>query len=275
MPFFTTSDGTKLAYSDEGRGIPVLCLAGLTRNMADFDYVAPHLPDCRLIRMDYRGRGQSDWTGAATYTIPQEGRDALELLDHLGLDRVAVLGTSRGGLVGMWLAQAAHDRLSGLCLNDIGPVIDRAGLDRIFHYIGRNPTLPSYQAVADLMPELVQGFSDVPPGRWLTDAHRHFHATPQGLANNYDPALRDSFVDAFKLIDQDGWALWRATGDLPVAVIRGVNSDLLSADTVDQMHQIRPDLIVAAVPGRAHIPWLDEAESLAAIRAWLDAVARL
>ena len=95
---FTTPDGTRLAYDDRGDGLPLLCLPGLTRTMADFDYMLPHLPPCRVIRMDYRGRGASQWTGAATYTVPQEAKDALDLLDHLGLDRAAVLGTSRGGL---------------------------------------------------------------------------------------------------------------------------------------------------------------------------------
>ena len=83
--FFTADDGAKIAYQDEGEGLPVLCLAGLTRNMADFDYVAPHLPGVRLIRMDYRGRGQSDFTGVETYTVPREAKDALLLLDYLFL----------------------------------------------------------------------------------------------------------------------------------------------------------------------------------------------
>ena len=128
MPRFTTSDSVSLHYTDEGQGLPVLCLAGLTRDGHDFDDVAPHLRDVRLIRLDYRGRGQSDWANHETYTIPVEGRDALELLDHLGLDRAAVLGTSRGGLIAMVLAASAKDRLLGVALNDIGPEIDDAGL---------------------------------------------------------------------------------------------------------------------------------------------------
>ncbi|MFN3527366.1 MAG: alpha/beta fold hydrolase, partial [Paracoccus sp. (in: a-proteobacteria)] len=132
---FLTSDGARIAFSDQGAGLPVLCLAGLTRTMADFDYVAPHLAGVRMIRMDYRGRGQSEFTGAATYTVPREARDALELLDHLEIDRAALLGTSRGGLNGLLLAATAHDRLLGLCLNDVGPVVEPAGLERIFDYV--------------------------------------------------------------------------------------------------------------------------------------------
>ena len=95
--FFTTADGARLAYHDQGTGLPLLCLAGLTRTMADFDYLAPHLPPCRLIRMDYRGRGASDWTGADSYTVPQEAADALALMDHLGLTALPSLAPRAAG----------------------------------------------------------------------------------------------------------------------------------------------------------------------------------
>ena len=85
MPSFQTTDGINIHYADEGSGLPVIALAGLSRNGADFDHVAPHLP-VRLIRPDYRGRGQSDWADHATYTIPQEAADTLALMDHLGLE---------------------------------------------------------------------------------------------------------------------------------------------------------------------------------------------
>ncbi|MTD99028.1 alpha/beta fold hydrolase [Paracoccus sp. YIM 132242] len=274
VEFFAANDGARLAYSDEGAGLPVLCLAGLTRNMGDFDYVAPHLAGVRLIRMDYRGRGQSDWTGAATYTVPQEGKDALALLDHLGIERAAVLGTSRGGLIGMLLAAVAHDRLLGLCLNDVGPVIGRAGLERIFDYVGRNPAARTHQALAERLPAAMPGFADVPEGRWLADARRHYSETPEGLRIRYDPALREAFLAAFQGDAPDLWPLWDATAGLPVALIRGANSDLLSADVAAEMVRRHPDAIFAEVPDRAHVPWLDEPESLAAINAWLDRCGR-
>ncbi|MCT4332721.1 alpha/beta hydrolase [Paracoccus sp. YLB-12] len=272
--FFTAEDGAKLAYSDEGLGLPVLCLAGLTRNMADFDYVAPHLPGVRLIRMDYRGRGRSDYTGANTYTVPQEGKDALALLNHLGIDKAAVLGTSRGGLIGLLLAAAAHDRLLGLCLNDVGPEIEKAGLDRIFDYVGRNPRAHTHQELADKLPAAMPGFANVPEGRWLSDARRHYDETSDGLKIRYDPTLRDAFLDAFKGEQPDLWPLWQATAGLPVALIRGSNSDLLSAEVADRMQRLRPDMIFAEVPDRAHVPWLDEAESLAALNRWLALLVR-
>lgn len=272
--FFMADDGARLAYSDEGQGLPVLCLAGLTRNMGDFDYVAPHLADVRLIRMDYRGRGQSDRTGAETYTVPQEGKDALALLDHLGIERAAILGTSRGGLIGMLLAAVARDRLLGLCLNDVGPVIERGGLDRIFDYVGRNPAARTHEALAERLAGAMPGFADVPEGRWLADAQKHYEETPDGLRIKYDPALREAFLAAFQGETPDLWPLWDATAGLPVALIRGANSDLLSADVAAEMARRRPDTIFATVPGRAHVPWLDEPESLAAINIWLDRCGR-
>ena len=270
--FFTTDDGARLAYSDEGEGLPVLCLAGLTRNMADFDYVAPHLSGVRLIRMDYRGRGQSDYTGAATYTVPREAKDAIQLLDHLGVQKAAVLGTSRGGLIGLFLAAVAKDRMLGLCLNDVGPVVERAGLERIFDYVGRNPTAKSYAELAAKLPANMPGFANVPEGRWLADAQKHYEQTADGLRIKYDPTLRDAFIAAFEGETPDLWPLWTATAGLPVALIRGANSDLLSVASADEMKARRPDLIFAEVPDRAHIPWLDEVESLGAVDGWVKTI---
>lgn len=270
--FFTTSDGAKLAYSDKGAGVPVLCLAGLTRTMGDFDYMVPHLPPCRLIRMDYRGRGASEWTGAATYTVPQEGRDALELLDHLGIDKAAVIGTSRGGLIGMLLAAVAHDRLLGLCLNDVGPEIHRPGLERIFDYVGRNPAVKTHAELAARLPRNMPGFANVPESRWLEEARLHYTQSDAGLTITYDPTLREAFIAAFEGPPVDLWPLWDATAGLPVALIRGANSDLLSLETTTEMQRRRPDLIFASVPDRAHIPFLDEPESVAALQAFLKAV---
>ncbi len=271
---FPAHDGALLAYRDEGAGLPLLCLPGLTRTMADFDYMIPHLPaGIRLIRMDYRGRGDSQWTGAATYTVPQEAQDALALLDHLGVAKAAVLGTSRGGLIGMVLAAIAKDRLLGLCLNDIGPVIERDGLAKIKDYVGRNPVSKTHQTLAASMPRTMAGFANVPDSRWMEEAVKHYRATETGLQITYDPTLRDSFLAAFEGPPVDMWPLWQATTGLPVALIRGANSDLLSSETVAQMRSIHPDLSFADVPDRAHIPFLDEPESVSVLHQFLRAVA--
>jgi pimeloyl-ACP methyl ester carboxylesterase len=273
--FFTTSDGTRLAYSDEGNGTPLLCLAGLTRTIHDFDYMVPHLPPCRLIRMDYRGRGESQWTGAATYTVPQEAKDALELLDHLGIAKAALLGTSRGGLIAMVLAATMRDRLLGICFNDIGPEIYKPGLERIMDYVGRNPRVKTYEALAEALPANMPGFANVPHSRWLQEAHLHYKTTAEGLRITYDPALRESFLAAFKGPEVDLWPLFDACAGLPLALIRGANSDLLSQACADEMRRRRPDMAFTNVPDRAHIPFLDEPEAIAVLHDYLAAVKTL
>jgi pimeloyl-ACP methyl ester carboxylesterase len=271
MSVFTATDGTPLHYDVRGTGMALLCLSGLTRTMGDFQYLLPHLPPCRLIRMDYRGRGGSGWSGAESYTVVQEAADALALLDHLGVEKAAILGTSRGGLIGMYLGAVARDRLLGLCLNDVGPVLEREGLVRIQDYVGRNPVARTHEAYAAAMPRHNPGFAGVPPDRWLAEAHLHAKVTDTGLAITYDPALRDSFLASMAAPAGDAWPLFDALAGLPLALIRGANSDLLSAETAAEMLRRRPDMIFASVPDRAHIPFLDEPESLRAIGAFLKA----
>lgn len=272
IQFFNAPDGAQLAYGETGTGVPLLCLAGLTRQMADFDYVAPHLSCCRMIRMDYRGRGASAWTGADTYTVPQEAADALALMDHLKIFRFAVLGTSRGGLIGMLLAALAKPRLMGLCLNDVGPEIDTAGLGRIKDYVGRNPAAKTYQALADAYAKTLPGFANVSAERWMAEAQKHAIATEDGLKIGYDPALRVAFMKGFERPPVDMWPLFDALADLPVALVKGENSDLLSQATANEMRRRRPDMFFASVPDRAHIPFLDEPESLAVLHAFLKAL---
>ncbi len=272
MPDFTAPDGTRLHYTDTGTGTPVLALSGLTRNSSDFDYVAPHLTGIRLIRMDYRGRGQSDWADPATYTIPVEAGDALALLDHLGLASVAILGTSRGGLIAMTIAATARDRLTGVCLVDIGPELDQAGLEVIRNYIGKNPPQKTHAEAAAMRAALIPGFYNVPESRWLEEVRKHYIQTPDGLTINYDPRLRDRVLAAGEQPMPDLWPLFDALADMPIACIRGENSDLLSKATLAKMHGRRPDMMVAEVPDRAHVPFLDEPASLVTLQAWLKAL---
>lgn len=274
IQYFTASDGARLAYRDQGSGLPVLCLPGLTRDGQDFDFLAPHLPDVRLIRPDYRGRGGSDWTGAETYTVPREAKDALELLVHLGIGQAAIIGGSRGGMIGMFLAAKAKDRLLGLCLNDIGPELDRSGIDRIVDYVGRNPSAKTMADLVARMPATNPGFDNVPDGRWAEVARRLYTETPEGLRITYDPALRTSFLKGFGGPLPDLWPLFEACAGLPMALIRGANSDLLSPATAQAMQDRHPGLIFAEVPGRAHLPFLDEPEALSALRNWLAALAQ-
>jgi pimeloyl-ACP methyl ester carboxylesterase len=269
MPFVTARDGTRLFYTEAGQGRPVLCLAGLTRNGGDFDHVAPHLADCRLIRLDARGRGQSDHADPATYTVPTEVGDVLTLLDHLALDRVAVLGTSRGGLVAMAMAAMAPGRLTGVALNDIGPVIDRPGLEIIKGYLGRNPAQKTWEDAALARARLWTGFRDVPHERWLHEVGNQYDQTDQGLVIRYDPRLRAPFLAAMEAQAPDLWPLFDRLTGLPLCIIRGQGSDLFSAKTLAEMVRRRPDAVVATVPGRGHVPFLDEPLAVAAIRQWV------
>ena len=273
MPEFHAKDGTRLHYTDEGQGIPILCLAGLTRNGRDFDHVAPHLPTMmpvRLIRMDYRGRGQSDWADHSTYTIPQEADDALALLDHLGLKQAAVLGTSRGGLIAMLIAATAKDRLLGVALNDIGPELDQAGLDVISDYIGRRPVQKTYPEAAQFRADTFTHFEDVPMSRWMAEVENHYIETETGLDLRYDPKLRDAVLSGRDAPMPDLWPMYDALLGLPLCLIRGANSDLLSEATADKMLDKRIDMIRADIPGRGHVPFLDEDLALDALHEWLE-----
>lgn len=270
---FTTSDGLSLAYHDEGTGPVLLCLSGLTRNSSDFDYVLPHLSGHRVIRLDYRGRGASDWAkDYMTYTVQREAQDVVELLDHLGLDRVPLLATSRGGLIAMALAVGAKDRLSGVCMNDIGPVIAEGGLDAIKGYLGRAPAQKTYEEAVDVRASLMAGFANVPHSRWRAEVEKHYIESKDGLQINYDPKLREAVLSAGAQPVPDLWPLFDALEGIPLATIRGANSDLLSAETLAEMQRRRPDMITAVVPDRGHVPFLDEPEALDAIHSLLKAV---
>lgn len=278
MEFFTAPDGLRLAYDDRGHGPALLCLPGLTRNMDDFEPVVDHFAHrARVIRMDFRGRGASDHDpDHSHYNVVQEGADVIALLDHLGLNKAAILGTSRGGLVAMALAMTDLHRLSGVCFNDIGPVVDPEGLRYIMGYLGLPPPDTDFDsALRDLPKRMGARFVNVPPETWAAYIRRVWHVAEDGrLSLRYDPALRQAVLD--QMAEAEGiempeiWPLFQALDGLPLALIRGANSDLLSSDTAAKMRALRPDMIFADVPDRGHVPFLDEAESIAVIAKFLD-----
>lgn len=273
MHRFRAEDGVMLAFRDEGRGLPLLALAGLTRDGRDFDYLARHLPgDVRLIRLDSRGRGESDWADPASYNVGQEAKDALALLDHLEIPQAAILGSSRGGLLGLVIAATARHRLLGLCLNDVGPVLQRDGLLRIGTYVGIEPTVPTLDEIADRMQAAMPGFEHVPPLRWQEETVRHYVQLAGHVGLTYDPALRQSFDAAMAAPLAELWPLFEACEGLPLALIRGAASDVLARATAEEMCRRRPDMVFAEIPGRGHIPFLDEPEAIRAVRTWLVAV---
>lgn len=272
MPSFQSSDGLSLYYDDTGGDGPaVLCLAGLTRNSTDFDYALPALQDARVIRLDYRGRGKSDWAeDFMTYSVDREARDALELLDHLGLAKAAILGTSRGGLIAMHIGQIARHRLSGVCFNDVGPVIETAGLEIILVFIGRNPAWKTMDAATEAFSTRIPGFDGVPVSRWREEAEKHYIETPDGLAINYDPKLRNATLASFdpRAKQPDLWPLFDALKGVPLAVIRGENSDILASDTFAEMQNRQPMLAVE-IANRGHVPFLDEPDAAQLLQSWI------
>lgn len=272
MAHFQTSDGLNIYYEDTGEGLPILCLAGLTRTTQDFDDVTPHLAGNRLIKMDYRGRGQSDFDeNWQNYTLPVEGRDALELMAHLGLGKAAILGTSRGGLIGMGLAATAKDHLLGVALNDVGPDLDPKGIDFIMTYLGKNPAAKTHaEAAAALQFVFAAEFPDLPLARWQREAEKNFTQTDDGLVITYDPKLRDAVEMGRDQPLPDLWPFFDAMAGLPLACIRGANSGLLTQETLDKMQGRRPDMIAAVVPDRGHVPFLDEPEAVAALHKWVE-----
>ena len=151
--------------------------------------------------MDFRGRGASEHAPFETYTVPQEATDVVVLLDHLGIDKVAILGTSRGGLVAMMLAATAKSRLNGVFLNDVGPVVAPEGLDAIMAYIGKPVEFESYAQAEAAMPAAHPGFRDVPVDNWRRMCGRLFREGPAGLELRYDPRLREAVAPAFRHVE--------------------------------------------------------------------------
>ncbi len=277
---FTSGDGVKLAYRDEGEGVPLLCLAGLTRNGRDFDEVARDFgARARVIRLDTRGRGASAFDpDFLNYNLLREGQDALDLLDHLGIAKAAVLGTSRGGLISMVLALTGHrDRLMGVCLNDVGPIVGAEGLRAIMGYLGIRPPYPDLDAAGAATAQAMAGqFPGVTAERWTEQARRYYRQTPHGLELSYDPLLRQALIAQSAALPSgpaDLWPAFDALHGLPLALIRGANSTLLEPSTMAEMQRRRPDMIAAEVPDRGHVPFLDEPQAQSVIAGFLDALA--
>jgi pimeloyl-ACP methyl ester carboxylesterase len=281
--FFEAPDGRRLAYQDTGGAGPVvLCLAGLTRNGRDFAGLAMHLagsrtPGYRVLRLDSRGRGMSEWADdpVAEYTVPVEARDALALLDHLEIPRAAVIGTSRGGVLGMIIGATASARISCLVMNDIGPVIEPEGFAGIMGFLGIEPRAETFEAAAaGLERAMGAAFPDLSAKQWLGFARTIYRDEDGRPRLSYDARLRQAVEAAMQAAKQAGqadlWGFFDALAGLPILTIRGENSDILSAETMAEMARRRPDLRHVMVAKRGHVPFLDEPEALAAIDDFLE-----
>ncbi len=282
--YFDSPDGLRLhakSYGPKGASLTVLCMHGLTRNHKDFEPLIDALPDrYRFIAVDTRGRALSDRDPhPENYTPVTYAGDMAALLDRLGLKRVALIGTSMGGLVSMIMAKAMPDRISGIVMNDVGPVLDKAGLDRIANYAGRTEPFDSWQAAADAI-AYVQGdiFPDYGPDAWMAFARRTCREGEDGRVHlDYDPAITRTVGDVRPgfFTRRAMWKLFRSTRSEPLLVIRGETSDILSQKTADKMTRIHPDAQLVTVPAVGHAPILDEPEAVSAISTFLARLERL
>lgn len=279
--FVTAEDGTRLYARDyapvAGKGLtPVICLPGLTRNAKDFEALAPALAaERRVLSFDFRGRGKSGRADPATYRPDQEVADTLAVLDHLGIERFAIVGTSRGGIVAMVMAARALPRMAGVLFNDIGPKIDVAGLLRIQSYLGGDPQLTSWADAVAALKATNPGFPGLTEAQWMTFARRVFRDENGLPCADYDAGLAQNFpsaedIKAGKMPEL--WALLEMMADVPAAVLRGQHSDLLSEETVARMKQMHRNLAATTVRDRGHVPFLDEPDATAAIAEWLARV---
>lgn len=278
--FVAAADGTQLYARDYAAGrsglVPVVCLPGLTRNAKDFETIAPRLAETRrVLAFDFRGRGRSGRADPSTYRPDQEVADTLQVLDTLGIERFAIIGTSRGGIAAMVMAARALPRMAGVLFNDIGPRIDKAGLLRIRTYLGTDPQFADWAAAVSALKASNPGFDTLSNEDWLAFARRVYREVNGVPRADYDPLLAQNFpsvadIEAGKVPEL--WALLDIMADVPSLVLRGEHSDLLSAAIVDEMHRHHRRLASVTVKDRGHVPFLDEAECLAAIAAWLRIV---
>jgi len=291
--FVTAPDGLRLHvrvrganHSAEHPGrLPAVCLPGLTRTAEDFDVLARALANDpqhprRVLALDYRGRGRSDYDlDPAHYAVPVEAGDVLAVLAALGAEPAVIVGTSRGGLIALVIAALRPQAIAGVVFNDIGPVIEPAGLARIKGYVGKMGSPANFAEAAALLRRLSAGqFPTLTEADWLAAAHRGFREHGGRLVPTYDPALARTLENFDPSVPLP--ALWRefdALKDKPVLVVRGANSDLLSPATVAEMQARHPALDSITVPDQGHAPLLAEPDVIARIAAFAarcDQVAR-
>lgn len=257
-------------------GVPVLLMMhGLTRNSADFEPLVARLAGrYRMIVPDQRGRGLSQWDADPTQYRPDVyAQDMLALMDDLGVMRAGLVGTSMGGLMAMVMQALRPDLAQAVVFNDIGPVLDPAGLARIQGYVGPGGAMADWAAAA-ARARAINGsaFPDYGGAQWDAFARRLARENADGSVSfAYDPAISQSIAgDAPQTVPPDLWPLWELLDAVPVLVVRGALSDLLGAATVEEMaHRHSGFYASVEVPRVGHAPMLDEPVALAAIEGFL------
>jgi pimeloyl-ACP methyl ester carboxylesterase len=276
--FIMAPDGLRLHVRCHGdrhsRRLPVVCLPGLSRTAEDFEVLASAIADDaamprRVLALDYRGRGLSDQDrNPKNYAIPVELSDVVAVLVAFGAAPAIIVGTSRGGLLTMALATQRPGAVAGAVLNDIGPVIEARGLTRIKRYVGRLPEPRTFEEGADILRRISDGqFPNLGTADWLAAAKRGWREQIGRLIPTYDPALAHNL--AAVSLDRPLPTLWpqfEALAGVPVMVVRGANSDILSSETVEAMKTRHPGMDVLVVPDQGHAPLLAEPDVIARIK---------
>ena len=265
--FVSAPDGLRLHLREYGPRLgprrPVVCLPGLTRTAADFDVLAPALAAVgprRVIALDSRGRGQSEYDrNPDNYSLLVELGDLVAVLTALSVEPAVFIGSSRGGLLTMQLGVAHPTHIAGVVLHDIGPVIEPKGLARIRSYVGKLPQPRNFDEGADILRQVFHAqFPNLTAEQWLATAQRGWRMQDGALKPTYD--VRIARPLAAIDIEQPLPPLWNEFDSLsrvPLLVIRGANSDILSADTVAAMAVRHPGMDTIEVPGQGHVPLLE------------------
>ena len=275
--FISAPDGLRLHVRCYGRRsaptLPVVCLPGLARTAADFDTLGQALASDarrprRVIALDYRGRGQSEYDrDPANYNFQVELADLLSVMAALDAMPAILIGTSRGGILAMLLAAVRPSAIAGCVLNDIGPVIEPKGLMRIKGYVGKLPQPRSFEEGGEILRRLFDAqFPKLTADDWIASARRAFRQENGALVPTYDVKLAKTLegVD-FEKPFPPLWPQFDALGHCPMMVIRGANSDILSPATVEAMRSRRATLETIEVPDQGHTPLLAEADVIARI----------
>jgi pimeloyl-ACP methyl ester carboxylesterase len=272
---YLVRDGLRLHYRDYAGSAdrpPLLCLPGLTRNARDFeDFAALHSPRYRVLVLEFRGRGESEYDPLPARYLPLTYvGDVLEFLDQLSIPQAIFVGTSLGGLVTMGLAVMSPDRIAAAILNDVGPDLSKVGLDRIRSYVGMGQRFASWDEAAEV---IARNNNHSPASYthadWVRMAHRNCREANGEIVFDYDPAIAEPFRTEVPTPQLDMWPLFNALARKPLLVIRGELSDLLTAASAERMRQAAPDAAFAVVPGVGHAPELTEPEAVAAIDEFL------
>ncbi|CAK0766765.1 Alpha/beta hydrolase [uncultured Gammaproteobacteria bacterium] len=252
----------------------VVCVHGLTRNGGDFDVLAAALAEggARVVCPDVVGRGRSEWLAIADlYGYPQYLADMVALLARLDGTSVDWVGTSMGGVIGMLLASKPNSPIRRLVINDIGPFVPKAALDRIGDYVGADPVFEDLRAVEAYLRFVYLSFGELTDQQWRLMAEHSARLRPDGRYGlAYDPGIGKIFKSQ-PMTDVDLWPVWE-TIRCPVLVLRGALSDLLTVETACGMAERGPRARVVEIPGAGHAPSLMSDDQVALVRDFLTAV---